>query len=111
MSELGDKQERFSLMLSNLISFAYAIGYKIRMGEVYRPPVTAEYYASIGKGSRNSLHCDKLAVDIALFKNGEYLKDTHEYVDLGRYWEAQGGAWGGRWGDGNHFSIEYQGRK
>jgi len=30
---------------------------------------------------------------------------------LGLYWESIGGSWGGRFGDGNHFSLEHEGRR
>jgi len=30
---------------------------------------------------------------------------------LGEYWESIGGSWGGRFGDGNHYSLKYKGRR
>jgi hypothetical protein len=61
--------------------------------------------------SANSLHKDRLAIDLNLFKNQDYLKSTEDYLPLGEYWESIGGAWGGRFNDGNHFSLEHNGRK
>jgi len=30
---------------------------------------------------------------------------------LGEYWEGMGGSWGGRFSDGNHFSLTHNGVK
>lgn len=59
----------------------------------------------------NSLHYIGLAIDLNLFKNGEYLKDTNDHKELGEFWESLGGSWGGRFNDGNHYSLEHNGRK
>ena len=71
---------------------------------------------NVGGGIKNSLHCVRLAVDINLFKDGKYLTDSEDYKVLGDYWKSLGldCAWGGDFKpkpDGNHFSIEFQGRK
>jgi len=62
-------------------------------------------------GSEVSLHRDRLAVDFNLFRDGVYLRGTEDYRPLGEVWEAMGGSWGGRFNDGNHFSLAYKGRK
>ena len=66
-----------------------------------------------GKGSFRSLHPDRLAVDLNLFKDGVWLTKTEDHRVLGEFWESLGAdhRWGGRFGDGNHYSIEHQGRK
>lgn len=98
---LGDKQEEFSYKLALLINFAYANGYKIR-----RPRVSAT------EGHmKNSLHYIGLAADLNLFKDGVYLTETIDHTLLGEFWESIGGTWGGRFNDGNHYSIEHEGRK
>lgn len=60
-----------------------------------------------------SLHRDKLAVDIDLYKNGAYLPDDASHEQFGDWWEKQNplARWGGRFGDGNHYSLEYGGRR
>lgn len=60
-----------------------------------------------------SLHRESLAVDISLFKDGVYLTSSDDYAFAGRQWEALHSLarWGGKFGDGNHFSFEWQGRK
>ena len=34
-----------------------------------------------------------------------------ETNELGEYWESIGGSWGGRFNDGNHYSLEHNGVK
>jgi len=112
---LGEKQEQFARMLGELLSWTHERGYKLRIGEVYRPPVTARYYAARGLGIARSLHRLKLAVDIAYARraNGEPLKTFEDWLPLGEYWESLGGAWGGRFRnrDVYHFSLPHRGVK
>ncbi len=107
---MQEKQTRFALMLSHLIQHEINEGWEVTMGEVYRPPETAKLFAKQGKGISNSLHTSRLAVDLMLFKKGKYLTRTSEYEFLGIWWESIGGTWGGRFGDGNHFSLAHGGR-
>ena len=114
-----EKQSRFALMIANLIQKANHIGYKVTFAEAYRPPDVAKLYAKEKKGISNSLHCQRLAVDLNVFKNGVWLKKGEDYEDLGKYWESIGGCWGQRFldsfgrpnPDGNHFSLEHNGIK
>jgi hypothetical protein len=50
-------------------------------------------------------------LDLNLFKDGKYLALTEDHKPLGEWWESQGGAWGGRFNDGNHYSLEHEGIK
>jgi len=109
MGELFEKQVRFTSLVAHLIRKAHELGYQITLGEVYRHPDWAKEMARRGIGIANSLHCKKLAVDINLFKDGTYLEQTEDYRPLGEYWESLGGTWGGRFGDGCHFSIQFEG--
>jgi hypothetical protein len=61
----------------------------------------------------NSLHFEGLAMDVDLFKDGVYLDRTSDHQQFGEYWESlhPDCRWGGRFEDGNHYSITYQGRK
>lgn len=108
---LRQKQSRFVLMISKLIQYAYANGYELTFGEAYRTPEQAALNAKSGKGIANSLHTDRLAIDFMLFKDGKYLTSTEDYTPLGLHWESLGGTWGGRFSDGNHFSVAHGGRK
>lgn len=111
----SEKVKVFPLLLARLILFAYSKpGRKLSMGEGWRPPETAAAYAKEGKGISNTLHTERLAQDLNLYEGGTYKTRTEDYRELGEWWEAQSTpdykcVWGGRFGDGNHFSIEHNG--
>jgi len=94
---LRSKQSLFVIMVARLIEFAYSEGYQLTFGDAW---------ATDGHMSR-SLHYIRLAIDLNLFRDGEYLKDTESHRPLGEYWESIGGSWGGRFKDGNHYSLKY----
>ena len=108
---LGQKQRRFTLMVSELIRWAYDHGFELTFGEAYRTPEQAALNAKSGTGIGNSLHTQRLAVDLNLFKDDVYLRESAYYLLLGEKWESMGGSWGGRFlrADGNHFSLEHDG--
>src|SRR3990167_523642 len=108
---LSAKQRLFTRMVADLIIWAYQNGYELTWGETYRTPQQAAKNAIEGKGISNSLHCDRLAVDFNLFKDGVFLTETKHHEPLGLYWESIGGTWGGRFNDGNHYSLAHDGRK
>jgi hypothetical protein len=56
-------------------------------------------------------HKQRLAIDLNLFKGGVYQTSSEAHRPLGEWWEKQGGCWGGRWNDGNHYSFEHNGCK
>ena len=101
MGKLREKQSKFSKMLVLLVIYAEFLGYEITRGDAY---------AKTGH-MIDSTHYIKLAQDLNLFKNGRYLKTTKAHLPLGLFWEFLGGSWGGRFGDGNHYSLEHNGRK
>lgn len=113
MSEtLSSKQRRFTLMISKLIIFAYNEGYELTFGDAYRDPrLHGEMGVKGGYGRSRSNHKARLAVDFNLFKGGKYLAGTEDHKILGLYWESIGGSWGGRFNDGNHYSLEHEGRR
>lgn len=98
---LREKQSKFALMVSKLIQWAYVQGYELTFGDAY---------ARTGH-IPNSLHYSRLAIDLNLFKDGKWLDKTEDHMPLGEYWESMGGSWGGRFRDGNHYSLEHDGRK
>lgn len=113
---LGEKQRIFTLKISELVNFAYSKGYELTYGEAWRTPEQAKLNEMNGKGIVNSLHRDRLAVDFNLFRNGIWRKNSSDHKELGIYWESlsEDGiecCWGGRFGDGNHYSISHGGRK
>jgi hypothetical protein len=98
---LREKQSKFVRMVAMLILFATSRGYELTFGDAWAR-----------EGHRpGSLHYDRLALDLNLFRDGRYLKTTEDHRELGEYWESLGGAWGGRFDDGNHYSLEHEGRR
>ncbi|UNI71902.1 hypothetical protein [Aeromonas phage vB_ AhaP_PT2] len=109
---LGQKQRRFVKMVSKLIDFAYANGYELTFGDAYRDPrLHGEMGVKKGYGHSKSNHKIRLAVDFNLFKDGKFLTSSEDHKPLGEYWESIGGTWGGRFNDGNHYSLEHNGTK
>lgn len=98
---LREKQSKFVRMVALLIQFAYEKGYELTFGDAW---------AQSGH-KKNSNHYIRLAIDLNLFKSGKYLNKTEDHKELGEFWESIGGIWGGHFKDGNHYSLEYEGRK
>lgn len=111
MSEsLGQKQRRFLPMVCKLVEHAYALGYELSVGDAFRDPrLHGELGVAKGYGHPKSAHKQRLAIDLNLFKDGKYLETTEAHKPLGEFWESLGGSWGGRFADGNHYSIEHDG--
>ena len=109
---LGQKQRKFTRMIGLLIEYAYQNGYELTFGDAYRDPrLHGDVGVKKSYSSANSLHKSRLAVDFNLFKDGRFFTTTEAHKPLGEYWESMGGSWGGRFNDGNHYSLEHQGRK
>lgn len=106
METLGQKQRKFTTLVALLIAYAYKEGYELTFGDAYRDP-------RVTYGHQNSLHRLRLAIDLNLFKNGEYLVSTSDHEPLGIFWEAlhEDCRWGGRFNDGNHYSLTHGGMK
>ena len=82
-------------MVGQLIDFIYKNGYTATFGDAY---------AKTGHKT-NSFHYKRLAIDLNLFKDGNYITSTLDHEPIGSFWESIGGTWGGRWNDGNHYSL------
>jgi hypothetical protein len=135
----GEKQRFFARLVGKLIEFAYAQGYELTFGEAKRtdeqseinamgpvgrdrlaffiedlfPVLAAKLRNNNGSGIRGSLHERSLAIDFNLFKDGQYLAKSEDHEPLGVFWESLDPlcTWGGRFGDGNHYSITDGGLK
>lgn len=110
---LGAKQEEFSRCLGELLTWIYAQGWAVRIGEVHRPKATAEHYAATGKGIKNSAHCRKLAADLFISIDGAVTWNPEDYAAAGVYWKGlhelarHGGDFKNR--DAVHFSFIHGG--
>lgn len=106
MSQL---QEEFATAAAKLILKANELGYGVTLGEAWRTPEQAQWDADHGIGVAHSLHMDRLALDINLFKDGVYLTASEPYVQLGNWWTSLGPLYryGGNFKirDYDHYSI------
>lgn len=107
--KLLNPQQIFTLNIAKLVLFAYNKDYELTFGESYNDD-------GIGH-AKNSCHYIRLAQDFCLFKGGTYLTKTEDYKDLGTFWKTLHplNRWGGDFvhvpRDGNHFSMEFEGRQ
>lgn len=103
---LGKLQQEFAHHVARLIQYAESLGYGVTFGDAFRDP-------RVTYGHPKSVHRQRLAVDLNLFKNGIYLTATNDHLPLGTWWKAQhpSARWGGDFEDGNHYSFEYEGMK
>lgn len=108
-------QEEFSQSVAKLIVKAAELGYGVTLGDAYRSPEQAAANAAAGTGVARSLHTDRLAIDINLFKDGIYITDDTGHKDLGAWWKTLGDhyKWGGNIvhprADPNHYSMSPDG--
>lgn len=104
MSSLRKLQSKFAKYAAMLILECYERGYEVTLGNAYRSPEEAKRL-----GFADSLHVEKLAIDINLFRDGRYITDNEGHAQLGKWWKSHGPEF--RWGgdfkkkDYNHYSI------
>lgn len=102
-------QEEFAISAARLILKAKELGYGVTFGEAWRSPEQAALNAAKGTGISNSLHTERLAIDLNIFKNGVYLTDGTGHRELGVWWKTLGPMYrhGGDFKkpDHNHYSI------
>lgn len=108
-------QEEFAQAAAKLIQKAAELGYTVTLGEAWRTPEQAQWNADHHLGVAHSLHMERLAIDLNVFKDGVYQADDSSgaYSALGAWWKGQGAAY--RWGgdfqlvDLDHYSISPDG--
>jgi hypothetical protein len=111
---LSHLQRRFPPLVAQLIRFAYAHGYELTLGDAYRHPDWQATLVTAGRSRvHTSLHTDRLAIDLNLFRDSLYETTTEAHAPLGAFWESLDplARWGGRFGDGNHYSLTFGGRR
>lgn len=109
---LRSKQSEFARLVPRLIDKAFELGYEVTLGDAYRDPrVHGPMGSKRSYSHPNSAHKARLAIDLNLFKDGEFLQATEDHQELGEWWEQQhaDARWGGRFRDGNHYSFEHNG--
>jgi hypothetical protein len=111
---LRDAQTAFARLIPRLIDKAFELGFEVTLGDAYRDPrVFGPIGQKRGYGHSRSAHKQRLAIDLNLFKDGQFLATTEAHTPLGEWWEQQHelARWGGRFDDGNHYSFEIDGIK
>ena len=111
---LRKTQSEFALMVGKLIIKAYELGFEITLGDAYRDPrVHGDMGVRKSYSHPKSAHKVRLAIDLNLFKDGEFCEGSGSHKELGEWWEKQHplARWGGRFNDGNHYSFEHNGVK
>jgi D-alanyl-D-alanine carboxypeptidase len=107
---IHDKQWLFMQNVAKLIEYIDKYGYTSTFGEAFRTPEQAKLDADKGIGIIHSLHTERLAVDINLFKNGIYTGIEKDYEPIGMYWESLHplNRWGGKFKrvDSDHFEMQ-----
>lgn len=114
METLRQKQSRFAVMVGRLLAEITHRGYEATLGDTYRDPrLHGVIGVKLGYGHQKSAHKNRLAIDINLFRDGVFLDSTEDHEPLGVWWEklAPDARWGGRFKDGNHYSLEHEGIK
>lgn len=141
MITLSQAQRQFAHHVALLIQHIESLGLEVTLGEVKRSDEQALInaigeagrlkvaaavrnagFSALGDAISNngkangvvhSVHQQSLAIDVNLFKDGKYLSMTDDHRPIGEWWEKQHefARWGGRWGDGNHYSFEFNGVK
>lgn len=105
-------QHQFARLLPRLLDYVLDSGYEYTLGDGYRDPrAHGEIGEKKGYGHPRSAHKARLAIDLNLFWKGEYQEGTEAHRKIGEWWEKQHplARWGGRFGDGNHYSFEWEG--
>lgn len=109
-ADLLSAQHTFAEMLGHFLIAIHGMGYQITIGDAYRDPrVFGAQGTKMAYSQASSAHKWRLAIDLCLFYAGRYLTETADYAAIGEVWERMGGTWGGKWGDGNHFSLTHGG--
>lgn len=118
---LGQKQRWFARKVPRLIDKAHELGFAVTLGDAFRDPRAFGALGTvIAYGHPKSAHKLKIAIDLNLFKDADgdgdldFLELTEAHRQLGEWWEAQAEpgfmpCWGGRFKDGNHYSVEHEG--
>lgn len=109
---LGQKQRLFTKLMAEWTLWVYEQGYELSDGDAYRDPrLHGMVGVKKGYGHKNSGHKRRLARDYNLFKDEKWLDRSEDHRPLGENWESRHELcrWGGRFGDGNHYSFIHDG--
>ena len=100
MGKLVDAQWAFLLDVAALIGFIESEGDMASGGELQRTTYQQQEYVRTGRSkTMNSLHLNKLAVDLAIFHDDVWLQDVDSLKKYGAFWQGlhPDNEWGGFW--------------
>ena len=84
---LRKKQSEFARLVGKLILKAYDLGFEVTLGDAYRDPrVHGAMGVRKSYSHPKSAHKIRLAIDLNLFKNGEFLETSEDHRPLGEWW-------------------------
>jgi len=111
--KLSEQQFIFSRNFYKLFGAIFAMGYEVTFGECYRTTEQALWNSQHGLGIKKSLHCDRMAIDLNIWKDGVLSNDPEDYSKAGKYWKALNplNRWGGDFSTLNdyyHFEMQEQ---
>ncbi len=110
MMTLRQKQSLFALNIAKLITWAFANGYEVTLGEASRPEELQQIYFNSGRSkTMDSRHLKRLAIDLNLFIKGVFKTDRESYKPLADYWKSlhPDNVAGYDWKfDANHFEMK-----
>jgi hypothetical protein len=135
MSDLQQRQFKFSKMIGELLVWLYSQDYTCQFGDVWRSTDKLKvptgqpgfdddeeysYQELLFYNKKSKLtqgkHNDRLAADLIIYKDSTPISET-DYRIIGEKWEEMGGRWGGRFGvkkeeyatkigwDADHFEL------
>jgi len=100
VGKLVEAQWAFLLDVASLIQFIESEGDMASGGELLRTTYQQIEYIRTGRSkTMNSLHLNKLAIDLAIFHDGEWIQDVPGLQKYGAFWQGlhPDNEWGGFW--------------
>lgn len=121
---MREKQSTLAFMVAQLIIFALGKGYEITLGDAWANSSAEEYLRNVIEARKQtglkkpfkgllhkkySKHYKRLAIDLNLFKDGKWLRESEDHRPLGEFWKTldPDASWGGDFKnkDGGHYSL------
>jgi hypothetical protein len=99
MSRVND-QNLFAQDVARLLQWLEANGYQVTLGEAWRPDEMQAIYVRTGRSKTMiNRHGMRLAIDLNIFKDGEWLTDYESLKVVGEVWRrlSPANVWGGAW--------------
>lgn len=112
---LRQRQSEFAQAVALLIQKVDELDMECTLGDCFRDSrVHGDFGIKKAYGRANSVHKLRMAIDLNLFIDGEYITDDRGHKQLGKWWEKTfrefDACWGGRFnGDYNHYSFRVWG--